>query len=77
MTQLTDLTITQALEKLRAKQITSVELTRAYLDQIEKLDPTIKAYLTVTVDGAMQQAEAADKARAAGEDKPLLGIPLG
>jgi aspartyl-tRNA(Asn)/glutamyl-tRNA(Gln) amidotransferase subunit A len=77
MTQLTDLTITQALEKLRAKEITSVELTRAYLDQIEKLDPTIKAYLTVTADGAMQAAEAADKARAAGEDKPLLGIPLG
>lgn len=77
MTQLTDLTITHALEKLRAKAITSVELTRAYLDQIEKLDPTIKAYLTVTADGAIQQAEAADKARAAGENKPLLGIPLG
>jgi aspartyl-tRNA(Asn)/glutamyl-tRNA(Gln) amidotransferase subunit A len=77
MTQLTDLTITQALEKLRAKAITSVELTRAYLDHIEKLDPTIKAYLTVTADGAMQQAEAADKARAAGEEKSLLGIPLG
>jgi aspartyl-tRNA(Asn)/glutamyl-tRNA(Gln) amidotransferase subunit A len=77
MTQLTDLTITQALEKLRAKDISSVELTRAYLDQIEKLDPTIKAYLTVTADAAIQSAEAADKARAAGEDKPLLGIPLG
>lgn len=77
MTQLTDLTITQALEKLRAKQISSVELTRAYLDQIEKLDPTIKAYLTVTADEAIQAAEAADKARAAGEDKSLLGIPLG
>lgn len=77
MTQLTDLTITQALDKLRAKEISSVELTRAYLDQIEKLDPTIKAYLTVTADAALQSAEAADKARAAGDDKPLLGIPLG
>jgi aspartyl-tRNA(Asn)/glutamyl-tRNA(Gln) amidotransferase subunit A len=77
MTQLTDLTITQALEQLRAKKFSSVELIRAYLDQIEKLDSTIKAYLTVTADSAMGAAEAADKARTAGEDKPLLGIPLG
>ncbi len=77
MTQLTELTITQALDKLRAKEISSVELTRAYLDQIEKLDPTLNAYLTVTADRALADAEAADKARATGEDKPLLGIPLG
>ena len=79
MTHLTDLSITQALEKLRAKEISSVELTRAYLDQIEKLDPTIQAYLTVTADAALQSAEAADKARGAGDaaQKPLLGIPLG
>jgi len=77
MTQLTDLTITQALEGLRAKQISSVELTRAYLERIEQLDSTIQAYLTVTADAALQAAEATDKTRAAGEDKPLLGIPLG
>ena len=77
MTQLTELTITQALDKLRTKEISSVELTRAYLDQIEKLDPTLNAYLTVTADRALADAEAADKARATREDKPLLGIPLG
>ncbi len=76
MTQLTELTITQALEKLRAKEISAVELTRAYLAHIEKLNPSLQAYLTVTNEQALQNAEAADKARAAGEDKPLLGIPL-
>jgi len=77
MTQLTDLTITQALAQLRAKQISSVELTNAYLDQIAQIDPTIQAYLTVTADAALESAQAADKARAAGADQPLLGIPLG
>lgn len=76
MTLLTELTITEALAKLRLKEITSVELTRAYLDQIEKLDPTLQAYLTVTVERALADAEAADKARAAGDERPLLGIPL-
>jgi aspartyl-tRNA(Asn)/glutamyl-tRNA(Gln) amidotransferase subunit A len=76
MTQLTELTITQALESLRAKEFSAVELTRAYLDHIEKLNPTLQAYLAVTAERALQQAEAADKARAAGENKPLLGIPM-
>ncbi len=76
MTHLTDLTITAALAGLRARQFSAVELTRAYLDRIEQLDPTLQAYLTVTPDAALQAAQAADTARAAGEDKPLLGIPL-
>ncbi len=76
-TNLTELTITEALAKLDAKEISSVELTRAYLDQIARLDDQIKAYITVTPDLALAAAEAADQARAAGENKPLLGIPLG
>ena len=76
MTHLTELTITQALTKLRAKEISSVELTRAYLEQIERLNPTIQAYLTVTTEAALKAAEAADRARAGGDERPLLGIPL-
>lgn len=76
MTQLTELTITEALAQLRAKAISSVELTRAYLERIEKLNPAIQAYLTVTAERAMKDAEAADKARATGDERPLLGIPL-
>ncbi len=77
MSELTDLTITEALAALRARECSAVDLTRAYLDRIAQLEPTIQAYLTITTDYAMQAAEKADEARAAGENKPLLGIPMG
>ena len=76
MTSLTDLTISEALAKLRSGDITSVALTEAHLNQIEQYDTQIRAFLTVTRDAALQQAAAADAARANGDDKPLLGIPL-
>lgn len=76
MTALTDLTITDALAKLIAKEVTSVELTQAHLDQIERLDGQVKAFLTVTPKMALEQAAAADAARAKGDERPLLGIPM-
>jgi aspartyl-tRNA(Asn)/glutamyl-tRNA(Gln) amidotransferase subunit A len=76
MSKLTDLTISEALEKLRAGEISSLELTQAHLEQIEQFDAQIKAFITLTPDLALEQARAADAARAKGEDKPLLGIPL-
>ncbi|MDQ7026220.1 MAG: Asp-tRNA(Asn)/Glu-tRNA(Gln) amidotransferase subunit GatA [Anaerolineae bacterium] len=76
MDSLTDLTISEALDKLRSGAITSVELTQAHLDQIDQYDEQIRAFLTVTREIALEQAQAADEARANGDDKPLLGIPL-
>jgi aspartyl-tRNA(Asn)/glutamyl-tRNA(Gln) amidotransferase subunit A len=76
MTELTDLTLSQALEQLRARAVSAVELTRAVLQRIEQTDAALGAYLTVTADRALQDAEAADRARAAGDDRPLLGLPL-
>lgn len=76
MTQLTDLSLTEALHKLDAREISSVELTQAHLAQIERLDPQVRAFLTVTAELALKQAEAADALRARGETRPLLGIPL-
>lgn len=76
MSTLIDLTITEALAKLQAGEITSVELTQAHLDQILAHDDDIRAYITVTKDLALEQAAAADAARANGDDRPLLGIPL-
>jgi aspartyl-tRNA(Asn)/glutamyl-tRNA(Gln) amidotransferase subunit A len=73
---LTDLTLTEALKALRARHISSVALTQAYLDQIERYDGQVRAYLTVTPELALAQAQAADTARATGDDRPLLGIPL-
>jgi aspartyl-tRNA(Asn)/glutamyl-tRNA(Gln) amidotransferase subunit A len=76
MTELTQLTISSALDKLRAGEITSVQLTQAHLDQIETYDAQIRAFLTVTKDLALKQAQEADEARANGDDRPLLGIPI-
>jgi len=76
MTNLTDLTITQALEQLNSGAITAVDLTQAYLKQIDTLDAQLKVYITVTAEQALEQAQAADAARAAGDTRPLLGIPL-
>lgn len=76
MTRLIELSLTDALAKLDSGAISSVELTRAYLNQIDALDNRINAFITVTPDLALEQADAADQQRKNGEDKPLLGIPL-
>ncbi|RMF29866.1 MAG: Asp-tRNA(Asn)/Glu-tRNA(Gln) amidotransferase GatCAB subunit A, partial [Chloroflexi bacterium] len=70
------LTIHEALEKLTAGEVSSVELTEAVLDRILAVDNQVKAYLTLTPEAALEQARQADARRAAGEDAPLLGIPL-
>ncbi|MCC6614320.1 MAG: Asp-tRNA(Asn)/Glu-tRNA(Gln) amidotransferase subunit GatA [Anaerolineae bacterium] len=76
MTDLTHLSIADALAKLRAKSISAVELTQAYLSRIEQLEPKISAYITVTAERALKDAEAADQARASGDERPLLGVPM-
>ncbi len=76
MSDLTQLTIKQAHDALNKGELTSEELTQAHLDRIQAVEPTVQAYLRVTADIAMQHAKQADKKRQAGEDSPLLGIPL-
>ncbi len=62
---------------LARKEITSVELTRFYLERIKKHDDAIQSYLRVTEDLAINMAEEADKKLARGEGDLLTGIPLG
>jgi len=76
MTELTSLSIAAALEKMRAGECSALELTEAHLARIERLDAEIRAYLTVSADFAREQARTADAARAAGDERPLLGIPI-
>jgi aspartyl-tRNA(Asn)/glutamyl-tRNA(Gln) amidotransferase subunit A len=71
-----ELSLAQARAALRAKDISSRELTGAYLGAIETLNPRINAYITPTPELALAQADAADAALARGEAGPLTGIPL-
>ena len=75
--KLYELTIEKAHRLLKAKEITAVELTRAVLERIDAVDTKIGAYLTVAADLALEQARQADQRIAAGNCRPLTGIPLG
>ncbi len=70
------LTIHEARERLAAGEFTAVKLTEAVIDRILAVDNDVKAYLTLVPEEALAQARAADERRAAGEEGPLLGIPL-
>ncbi len=73
---LTDLTIAEARDALKAKKFSAVELTEAHLLGIDALNPRLNAFITVTHVQALKQAKAADEAIARGEMKALTGIPL-
>jgi len=72
-----DLTITEALKKLKSREISATELTRAYLTRIEKYGADLNCYITVTPQRALADAAAADARYAAGDTLPLDGIPIG
>ncbi|MHB1355751.1 MAG: Asp-tRNA(Asn)/Glu-tRNA(Gln) amidotransferase subunit GatA [Anaerolineae bacterium] len=74
--QLYQLTIHQALDYMRTRQTSAVELTSALLDRIEQADPLTRAFLHLTPDVALQMATEADRRRVHGDKQPLLGIPL-
>lgn len=69
------LTIAKAGDMLAHGEVSSVELTRAYLERIEAVDPKLNALVTVTAEMAMSQAEAADETLKKGEGGPLTGVP--
>ncbi len=73
--ELTELTIAKAHEGLLKKEFSSVDLTKAYLEKIKKIDGEINAYLSVTEDLALAQAEEADKRISSDNFSELTGIP--
>ncbi len=75
--ELYKLTVHEAHDLLSRKQISSVELTQAVLDRIAQTDGTIKAYITVTPELALEQARRADEKIARGKAiSPLTGVPV-
>lgn len=72
-----DLTITEALKKLKSGEISATELTKAHLERIEKYGKELNCYITITPERAMADAAAADARYAAGNTLPLDGIPIG
>ena len=77
MSDLTDLTIAEAAARIRARDLSPLELTEAYLHRIELLNTRINAYITVTSNRALDDARrAADEVAAGTIRGPLHGIPI-
>jgi aspartyl-tRNA(Asn)/glutamyl-tRNA(Gln) amidotransferase subunit A len=70
------LSIGELARRLAAKEVSSVELTRHFLERIDRLNPSLNAVITLTADRALDAASAADRRIEAGERGRLLGIPL-
>src|SRR5271155_2806933 len=70
-------TIVELGPRLRRKEVSPIELTRACLDRIEKLNPALNAFITVTAESALAEARAAEIEISRGEWRgPLHGIPI-
>lgn len=74
---LTALDLMQAARAVRSRDISPVELTQAYLERIERLDPRLRAFITVTADRALSDARRAEQEITAGNYRGVMhGIPI-
>lgn len=76
MTELHHQTLAELSSGLRARHFSSVELTRHFLTRIERLDPALNAFITVTAEQALSAAVKADQQLAAGQGGLLTGLPI-
>ncbi len=70
-------TLTQLSADLRARKVSSVELVRTFLARIEASQPTLNAFVSITAEQALADAEAADRRLAGGGGGALEGVPIG
>ena len=76
--EITELTVHELQDKLKNKELTSNEITKAYVDKIKENEPKVEAFVTTLIDEAIAKAEEIDKKREAGEiTGELAGIPIG
>ena len=71
-----ELTISQALKRMEQGELSAAELTKSCLDRIDAVEKDVVAFITVDKEGALAQAEKADRERKAGRGGKLCGIPL-
>ena len=72
------ITIEEFARKLRLREVTALDVTNACLQRIEKLQPSLNAFIRVMADEARRDADTADRELAAGRDRgPLHGVPVG
>ena len=78
MTSLHDLTALEQAAAVRRRETSAADLVDHYADRIERLDPEVGAFVTLTLDAARVQAKASDASVAAGDElPPLHGVPIG
>ncbi len=68
--------VVRLTELVRAGEVSSRELTELFLGRIERLDPELNAFRSVWAERALADADQADARRGAGDERPLLGVPL-
>ena len=77
-TDLCMLSLEDVAQLIAFKEVSPIEVTRAVLERIERLNPKLNAYITVTADAAMAEAQTAEREIAGGEYRGLLhGVPIG
>ncbi len=82
MNDLVNLSLGEMITALRAGEVSSRELTQAYLERIDHLDSSIHAYLTLTPDDSITQADEADRKIRVWRSEPdqplpgLTGVPI-
>ena len=77
MSEITNWGAAQIAAKVRAKEVSAREVTAAFIERIETVDPKVRAFITVTAHEARAMADAVDAKIARGEDAgPLAGVPV-
>ena len=75
---ITELTVHELQEKLKSKELTSYDITKAYADRINEKEKDVQAFVTTLTDEALEQAKKIDKERESGEvEGEFAGIPIG
>ena len=76
MTQFHQLSVHELVQGLKNQSFSSTELTEHFINRIDSLDGQINSFITKDFENALDQAKLADKQRADGDNRPLLGVPM-